>query len=272
MFRVIPVERAIIVFVASLAMIAGAISFVREMQVWSLLDLGEQIFKGRLLTEAATERILTSPFERTSGPVCRSDVHRAQLMIAVALRRTVLEKGMVRRVGAELQRLADVSRHVLTCNPADGFGWVQLAIARDQLGASTEEVRGYFEQSLWSAPSELWVIAVRLPAIALAGSRRDNSFGDLLQQDVRTLLSVDHMEGFAAEIMGPIFVWIEGIAQQEYARIEDPVRRDALLHAFGNWRANIAKCSREQFNDWQYRGMHGSCAEGAKIPDIDWKK
>lgn len=272
MLRVISYERAIMVVVALSAMIAGGIAFVREMQVWSLLDLGEKISKGRVLTEAATERILASPFERMSGPVCRSDLHRAQLMTTVALRRTVLEKGMVRRVNTELRRLAEVSRHVLTCNPADGFAWAQLAIARDQLGASTEEVRGHFEQSLWSAPSELWVIAVRLPAIALAGSRRDNPFGDLLQQDVRTLLSADHMEGFAAEIMGPIFVWVEGMAQQEYARIEDPVRRDALLHAFGNLRANIARCARDKFNDWQYRGLHGSCEEGGKIPDIDWTK
>lgn len=265
-------KKLLVVVLAAAGILFGGFAFVREVQILGILDLGDEIFKGRVVTAQATERLLALPVDQSLGPSCRHDFVKARMLVAVGLRRAVLAKGLILRVRPELERLAETARLVLACNPADGYAWTQLAIARDQLGAPTEEIRRYFELSQWTAPSELWVIGDRLPAMAMAGSRRDNPFGELMRQDVRSLLMAEHDEFWASEFMGPIFIWIEAIAQEEFRKVTDLPRREQMVRLFGRWGANLSGCDTQKFNDWMYRGMHGTCEEDSKIPSFDWQK
>lgn len=69
--------------------------------------------------------------------------------------------------------------------------------------------------------------------------------------------------------VAPVFAWVGDIAAEEYVRIGDPLRREALVQAFGSADANLAHCPRVRYVDWRYRGQRGSCLDEDRLPDFD---
>jgi len=252
--------------------LAGLLAAVVDLRSEGVLQLGNELIQGRQVSAAVMEKIVDGPHRLTIGATCRSDFIVAAGTIAAALRGTVIEAGDVGRVRPTLKHLETTARTIIDCSPGMGIAWTWLALAREQLGAPTPEVRSLLERSQRLAPSEYWVITERLPYAAQIASRRGAGFDDVIRADIRTLFGSSVPVSQVAEIMGPGFRWMERIAQQEYARLDDPVRRDGLLHAFGPWSANVAGCTRERFHDWSYRGWPGTCEDAGHLPDFDWRK
>lgn len=232
-------------------------------------DLAERLTFGQVLSvEGRTSADFTLPAARLDG-LCRRDIARAAAQIASAQVDAIVEAGKIELVADGIRRLEEAARRALACSPNDGLAWAWLAIAADAgSSASAAEIRKWLELSLWSAPSDLSVIQVRLPQTTRIASRRGHDFDPIIRTDIRTLLASEESAWTIASVMGPAFVWLGEIAQSEFRSIDDAARRESLLQAFGALRANIGACDKDAFNDWLYRGQKGACAEGNRIPDF----
>lgn len=244
-----------------------------DLTSWDTTRLASLLGGGRVLSPEAATRIVDAAPAFTAMRHCRRDVLLASGRLAAASVDAVVIAGDVGRVAPAIARLERTARLILECSPGEGIAWTWLAMARNQAVGNDAEVKSLFERSQWTAPSDLGVIEIRLPEIARALSRRGQNFAPLVRADVRALLLAEHNAWDSARIMGPIFEWIAPIAQEEFeAVVTDPIRREALVQAFGHQRANLAGCSRERFLDWLYRGQRGSCMTSDRIPNFDWQK
>jgi len=264
--------RLLIGTVAVVTMAGAGFAIYADLIGRDALVLGGAIVDGKVVTAESAKRLVDHPVEWSAARYCRRDVLLSTGRIAAGVVEAIIGSGDVARVEPAVAGLERASRWILECSPGESIAWAWLAMAKNQSSGNDEEVRRLFERSQWTAPSDLWVIEIRLPEIARAFSRRGGSFGELARVDIRTLLAADHNAWYAARIMGPVFGWIGAIVQEEFTRIDDPIRREELIQAFGSERANIAGCSAQRFADWLYRGQRGSCETEDHIPNFDWKK
>lgn len=250
----------------------GCLGLYVDLVSWDSRGLAESLGAGRVLTAETAIRLIDRGEDRPALRTCRRDALLATGRLAAASVDSVIAAGDVSRVKPAIDNLDHIARRILDCSPGESVAWTWLALARNQTPGNDDEVKRLFERSQWTAPSDLEVIAIRLPEIARALSRRGDLFAPTARADIRALLSADHNAWDTAQIIGPVFTWIGAITQAEFASVTDPVRREALIQAFGHQRANIAGCERLRFNDWLYRGQQGSCETEDRIPSFDWQK
>jgi hypothetical protein len=244
-----------------------------EFRVIGTLGLGARVAAGRVVEATAAARALQRPEPSPEGPTCRSDVGLAAGFVGAGLVDATIRSGALESVATALARLERAARAILVCNPGSGIAWVWLAYARDQSGATTDEVHAHLRRALAAAPSDYWVLAARLTQAARIGSRRSPAtFEDVVRADVRTLLEGTVDESRVAEVLGPIFPWIQPVGWSEFGRLTDGGRRFALIQAMGRLGINVAACDPRRFNDWLYRGLHGSCEDPDRIPNLDWRR
>lgn len=260
------------------AVAVGAIVAIAQGTVGSsssaYLSAGEAVSSGHLPTIAGVERLLGGADQEAGIAVtwCHRPTVFAAGQVRAAAVDAVIDAGRIDLVRPALDGLQRAARRLIDCSPGDGFGWAWLGYVADERGASDDEVRSLFSRSLWTAPSERGVVTLRLKTAAAIRSRRGAVLDDVLRADLRTVLSQTDEVHIAAQIVGPIYQWVEPLAQAEFSRLDDGPERSMLITQFGQWRANIASCDARRFNDWQYRGMRGSCEGDDRIPDFDWKR
>lgn len=254
---------------ALLGSLIGAATAIQDIRLFRFSSLGEKLLNGY---EIVPEH-LAQTFDRLSlrPQVCRDDLVVASSMLDDTLLNAAIQAGDLTKIDRALHQQVDNARADLTCVPGEGMAWARLGLARDELGASTEEVKQLFERSLWTAPSDLWVIQYRLPALARIRSRRGEAMSDLVRADVRTLLDGgDHAAASDAErIIAPVYGWISDISQSEYARLTNEKLREDLKIRFANRRLNISGCPDKAFNDWLYRNLKGPCETTEYIPKFE---
>lgn len=253
-------------------MALAALALYVDLTSWDITRLAESLGGGKVLAPEAASRFIDEAPALTAMRHCRRDVLLAAGRLAAASVDAVISAGDVARVEPAIAWLERMARRILDCSPGESIAWTWMAMARNQKAGNDDEVKSLFERSQWTGPSDLGVIEIRLPEISRALSRRGPTFVPLARADIRTLFLAEHNAWDSARILGSIFQWIGPIAQEEFeAVVADPIRREALVQAFGWQRANLAGCSRERFIDWLYRGQRGSCMTGDKIPNFDWQ-
>lgn len=249
----------------------GVYSVVQDLKVERGLVLGGQLQAGNVVGEQGIATLLERKVASDVGPSCRNDRLLAEGLIANGVRDAVIRAGRPDLVGAALSNIAGISREQLSCSPGSGSAWAWLAISAAQTGGSREDVKAYLERSQWMAPSEYWVMVPRLQSVARMSTWYGGGFEGIMRSDIRSLFVSDLEASIVADAMGPVFSFLEVIAQDEYGKVEDPKRRDALMNSFGRWYANVAGCKPEHFRDWVYRGWVGDCRSGRYIPQFDWQ-
>lgn len=263
--------RIVTLMIALLGTAFGAWAAYLDIGVESVLTLGSRLQSGEVIAAQAVPGLIERPLRPESGASCREDLLLAVGLTAVGVRDAAVQGGRPELVPAALGGIEATARDIMKCSPGWGMAWTWSAIARAQRGAEKEEVRSLLERSQWLSPSDYWVIALRLQSTARISSWYRGGFEGILRSDVRSLLVSELDVNTVSDVMGPVFSFIESIAQEEYSRLGDERRREGLMMAFGNWHANIAACSGVNFRDWLYRRQKGSCVEGKYIPQFDWK-
>lgn len=264
-------ERLFIVAVALAGLALAAMAAFVDFGGHRTVSFGEAIAWGKVVDPDSAVRLVDTPPDWKVLRYCRHDQALAVGRIAAGALDAIIRKGDLERVAPAIAELKRGARLALECGPAEGLAWAWLAMAENQDSHDDEKVVRLFERSQWTTPSELWVIAIRLPEIARAYSRRGGRFGDLARADIRTLFQDDHAIWDASAVIGSTFQWIGVIAQDEFRTITDPVVRERYKQAFGQQGANIAACDSDKFVDWLYRNQRGDCETGGKIPVFDWK-
>lgn len=264
---------ATMVRVPAVAALVFAVFVLRaDFATWGLVRLAGEIGGGKVLSHDTAVDLIDRPPAWAAPTICRRDVVLAGGRVSAAVVDSIVAAGDVPRVAPAIAALRIAAERVLDCSPGESLAWAWLAMARNQDPGGDDEVFRLFERAQRSAPSDLGAIAIRLPEIARALSRRGDRFAPLARADIRTLLADDNAATDAVRIVWPIFAWVGEIARQEFARIEGSIRRGGLIQTFGVFGVNIAGCPRESFVDWMYRGQRGSCESGHHIPDFDWHK
>lgn len=258
---------------AAVAALVLAVSALRaDLAVQPLTQLAGALVDGKVVAYDTAVRLIDRPPAWAEPTICRRDVVLGAGRVAAAAVDAVVTAGDIARVAPSIAALRIAARRILDCSPGDSVAWAWLAMARNQEPGGDDEVRQLFERAQALGPSDLGMIGIRLPEIASALSRRGEGFAPLARADIRTLLVTEDMAGEAARLVGPLFAWVGVIAQQEFARIDGPVKRAGLIQSFGGFGANIAGCPRQGFVDWMYRGQRGTCESGDHIPVFDWSK
>lgn len=259
-------------FVVSVAcLFLGLWSFGKEVRVSSILFVGSQLQAGKVIDPQSASLLMGTQTTFSERPSCRNDLLMAESLISVGVRDAMVQSGAPESIPLALKGMSETAKGILDCSPGWGMAWASLAISDAQLGVKKENLKSYLERSQWLSPSEYWVISSRLQASARISSWFGSGFEGVLRSDVRSLLISDVGPSLVAGVMGPVFSFIEPVAQSEYARVEDARRQEALMLAFGPWYANIAACKPVYFRDWLYRGMRGSCVDEKYLPKMDWR-
>lgn len=267
-------RRVVTVAAAAAGLVVAVAQGMLGASSWAYLSAGEVVARGHLPTITGVERLL-DPAAASPG-VAVTWCHRPSVLAAAQVRAAAvdaaIEGGRIDLVRPTVEGLRQAARRLVECSPGEGLGWAWLGYAADEQGASDDEVRSLFNRSLWTTPSERGVITLRLKTAAAIRSRRGAVLDDVLRADLRTLFTVKDSAWVTAEVVGPVFDWVADLAQAEFRRVDDPLERAAVIAQLGRWRANVAACDPRRFNDWQYRGMRGSCEDDDRIPDFDWKR
>lgn len=264
-------ERLFVVVVALAGLALAVRAIFVDVEGRRIVDLAESIAGGKVVDPDSAARFVDAPPDWRIATHCRHDQALAIGRVAAGALDAIIRRGDPARVGPAIAELKRAARAALDCGPAESLAWAWLAMAENQANPDDETVLRLFERSQWTAPSDLWVIAIRLPEIARAHSRRGGRFGELARADIRTLFQDPDAVGDTALIVGSTFKWIGGIAQEEFRRITDPALRERHKQAFGRQGANIAACASDRFVDWLYRNQRGDCEAETKIPLFDWK-
>lgn len=264
-------ERLFVGAVALMGLVSAAVAIFVDVGGRRVVALADAIAWGKVLDPDSAGRFVDRPPDWKISEYCRQDQMLAVGRVAAGALDTIIRRGDIDRVEPAIVQLKRGARLALACGPAESLAWAWLAMAENQANPDDETVLRLFERSQWTAPSDLWVIAIRLPEIARAYSRRGGRFGELARADIRTLFQDEHVISDTSVILGSTFQWIGVIAQEEFRRVTDPVVRERYKQAFGFQRANIAACDGDKFVDWLYRGQRGDCEKGARIPVFDWR-
>lgn len=262
-----------VVRISAVAALVFAVFVLRaDFATWDLVRLAGELGGGKVLPHDTAVELIDRPPAWAVPTICRRDVVLAGGRVSAAVVDAIVAAGDVARVAPAIAALRIAAERVLDCSPGESLAWAWLAMARNQDPGGDDEVFRLFQRAQTMAPSDLGAIALRLPEIARALSRRGDRFAPLARADIRTLLEAENTATDAARIIWPIFPWVGEIAQQEFARIEGSIRRGEMIRTFGVFGVNIAGCPRENFVDWMYRGQRGTCESGHHIPDFDWHK
>lgn len=247
----------------------AVVAAVVDIAAGDLARLSAALARGDVLDRRTAALLVDHAPAWATTDVCRRDLLIGAGRVAAAAIDATVEAGDVDRVGPAIAALERAARRLLDCAPGEGIGWTWLAMAADQGPAPSTEVEALYRRSQTAAPADLDVVALRLPALARARSRRGEAFAPLARADIRALFAAGSDVTEATRIVAPVFAWVGDIAAEEYVRIGDPLRREALVQAFGSADANLAHCPRVRYVDWRYRGQRGSCLDEDRLPDFD---
>ena len=130
------------------------------------VDLAASIEKG-----AAAERAYLARFKPKSGEgggygACGDALSRADLTLALATLGEADRANQVGEVSNDLAPAIDTAETRLKCAPLDGNAWLQWSSLQLRTSGPTPRVLEGLKRSALFAPSESWVLAPRLDAVA----------------------------------------------------------------------------------------------------------
>ena len=94
---------------------------------------------------------------------CGDALTRARLTISLAALDAAGKGFDLALIDAATKTALESARHRLACDPLDGNAWLRLAMIEVQSSGPAPAAIDALRLSYWSAPSESWVMAARLP-------------------------------------------------------------------------------------------------------------
>jgi len=187
--------------------------------IWGLVSLPEaeasyefrEIEQRLLRSETFSEEVLSATLERAMAQhlsACNTRLQRAIVLIAMPLADAALRSGATAEFDRRIGIVEDRARHILSCSPRDGFGWLVLFNLRLLRALLDKPTFDLLAMSYETAPNEAWISVrrnpVSLPLVVLAPDAvREHIFQEF-QQLIR--------HGFV------------DVAAQSYLRSSAPIR------------------------------------------------
>jgi hypothetical protein len=261
-------ERGTILAAGLIATGAAGYLLLGQLPDSPVLNLAVEIDRGRVV---APETLAAWVDDWTLRPVVRSC--RRQGLVALgrveaAVLEAVVRSGDLSRIGAAVDHLGTTARAILACSPGEGVAWAWLGLVRAERGASNAELITLFERSQKFAPADLWVLDLRLSALAGLRSRRGSAFDAILRRDIDGLFASPLSPWEIASRLGRVFPWVAPMTTEAFARVTDEQRREMLTQTFGYWGANVSGCASRNFIDWLFRNQVGSCNDINPLLDL----
>ncbi len=262
-------ERGTILAAGVLAAGASGYLMLGQLPDTPLLHFAGEIDRGRIVAPETVAQWVDGWVPRPVVRDCRRPGLVALGRIEAAVLEAVVRSGDLSRIGTAVDHLGTTARAVLSCSPGEAVAWAWLGLVRAEQGAGNAELAGLFERSQTLAPADLWVLDVRLSALAGLRSRRGGVFDEIIRRDIDGLFASPLSPWEIAGRLGRVFPWVSSMTSDAFRRVEDPQRRDMLIQTFGYWGANVSGCASRNFVDWLFRNQVGSCNDINPLLDLD---
>jgi uncharacterized alpha-E superfamily protein len=191
---IVHVLRLVVVIIVVLGVSAVAVQNIQEWALASpLLRAAERLEQEAKLGQAsatASKMALDVPDIQQATSSCFGKAARAQVTLALARVNAAQARTDVQAL--DVARFAAIQsiRERLSCVPADGNAWLQLALIVLVQEGPTALVKQALANSYRHAPYEEWIMTVRLPVIADLAFRAGLDFGDMARMEFAAFMTL----------------------------------------------------------------------------------